>query len=62
MVAYEAPVSSTFEKQYSNLSQVKINEMFRFVSDVTSKVPTNDHMPTRKRKKDLKIRMLTPKI
>lgn len=36
---------STLEQQDCHLTEVKVYEVFGLVSDVASKVPTNDHMP-----------------
>lgn len=39
-------ISSTLKKQNGHLSQVKINEMFRLVCHIRTKVTANDAMPS----------------
>eukprot|EP01098_Paradermamoeba_levis_P014147 TRINITY_DN6657_c0_g1_i1.p1 TRINITY_DN6657_c0_g1~~TRINITY_DN6657_c0_g1_i1.p1 ORF type:complete len:140 (+),score=27.29 TRINITY_DN6657_c0_g1_i1:78-497(+) len=40
------PLSSTLEQQHSHQIQIEINEVTRFVSDVGTKISTNNTMPS----------------
>jgi len=40
-------ISSWFEKKYGDLSHVKVNEVFGFVSDIRSKISSHYTVPSR---------------